>query len=354
MEALAEHNPQTADQQTNNSLPVTAGETIWDPRIPSQATAKTVSYKSKPAVDFPGVVHQLYGGEVGLEFYPKLDRNRSHVYLLDGQRVTSVSTICNLATPHGPLMWWAAGQACERFIEELKQPGVLLRPDDATLQRIADTARREHQRKKEEAANIGTVTHAFISRYIEEQIAGTYTGTPAIWNWLEPQYPDFTDWDANLTAVEGFYKWLDAHDVQWLSTERAVYSLKHGYCGQMDFEAVIDGRLMTGDVKTSNVVRESYRLQVAGYTMAREEEHAYVHAMHKWAHEPVGKPPMQFDGRLILRLSKELDTRNGTPLFEAVDLGGRDELKADFAAFLAAKALGTRLDELKAATKGGR
>ncbi len=64
------------------------------------------------------------------------------------------------------------------------------------------------------------------------------------------------------------------HKVKFVSTERIVYSKKHDYIGKMDAEAMVDGKRVLVDFKTSSGLYNSVRMQTAAYQKADEEEGA--------------------------------------------------------------------------------
>ena len=87
-----------------------------------------------------------------------------------------------------------------------------------------------------------------------------------------------------------------AHDVQFLSSERVVYSRKHQYIGTMDFDAYVDGVLTAGDFKSSNGLYNTVRAQLSAYIQAAEEEATHL------------KKPAKYENRMAVRLSKETES----------------------------------------------
>jgi hypothetical protein len=74
-------------------------------------------------------------------------------------------------------------------------------------------------------------------------------------------------------AVSGFLDWKAKHNVEFLISERFVYSKKHGYVGILDIVAIVDGKRYLVDIKTSNnIYMLEYGMQTSAYLKAYEEE----------------------------------------------------------------------------------
>jgi hypothetical protein len=170
------------------------------------------------------------------------------------------------------------------------------------------TASKIHQERKEAAATKGTMVHEWIEKYIQAKLAG------------QPQ-PELPKDEQILNGALAFMQWENAHNVQFIATEKLVYSKKHDYVGTMDCEAIIDGKRSVVDFKTSSGLYNEMRYQVAAYRGADEEE--------------TGK---EYDGpNWIIRFDKD------TAEFEPHEI---NEQAKDFKAFLGALALKKRDKEL--------
>jgi len=96
-----------------------------------------------------------------------------------------------------------------------------------------------------------------------------------------------------LLGVDSFLEFITQHKVEFISSERVVYSREHKYIGTMDFEAIVDGKLSVGDFKTSNGLYNSVLMQMSAYQFASEEEAEFL-----------GKP-VKYENRYAVRLAKE-------------------------------------------------
>ena len=181
-------------------------------------------------------------------FYPK-----SHQYKLvvgdkksDWRTIDSVSRICGIVDKSDALLIWAS-RLCSDYLLSLP---VKNRTDDEVK-----IAVNKHREKKEEAAAVGTLAHAWAEEYIKN-------GDISI-----PDDPQVA------TAVSGFLEWVGNHDIEWLTSERFVYSNDYDYVGICDAIAMIDGKRYLVDFKTSNRIRLlEYGMQTVAYKHAYEEE----------------------------------------------------------------------------------
>lgn len=207
--------------------------------------------------------NRMYGGEVELVFDDLM-----HRYTIEGVKVPSVTSILGIVAKPA-LMFWAANMAADYF-KACVQPGVSY--DEVQLQSFWSNAKKAHAQKKEDASTVGSFTHAWVESFIK----GEKPELP-----VNPQVRG---------SVERFMSWVKDHNVKFLSAEQPVYSRKNGYCGTADFFCVVDGKLLLGDLKTSNAMYyDSMGSQLAAYIMARKEEY----------------PEEQFSGAVLVRVGKE-------------------------------------------------
>lgn len=235
----------------------------------------------------------LYNGEIELQFDPV-----KHQYFVGGEQVDGCTGI--LGTLNKPaLIPWAVGVCCEYMRSNLK-PGKPL--DELAIKILLTEAKRAHNVKRDNAADIGTLVHQFCEDWIKGK-------DPAL-----PFHPQ-----ANNGAM-AFLDWVKAHDVKFVYSERRIFSRRYRYAGTLDAEGYVDGQLAIIDFKTSSGIWPEMRFQTAAYEAARREESGKSYT------------------RWIARLGKD------DGLFEAKEL---HDLEKDFAAFLGAFEAYKRLKELR-------
>ena len=220
----------------------------------------------------------LYGGEVKVKFYPNshMYKVTDEKYGLKDERVKGVTTYLGIKDKSPALVSWATELAGTYLLDLLESGEVI------TAGHIAKSIGL-HQEKKEEAADIGTRTHEWCEYFINHKLgkAGFEKA---------PELP--TD-QAMLLGVDSFLEFITQHKVEFISSERVVYSREHNYIGTMDFEAIVDGNLSVGDFKTSNGLYNSVLQQMSAYQFASEEEAEFL-----------GKP-VKYENRYAVRLAKE-------------------------------------------------
>lgn len=255
----------------------------------------------------------LYKGKCQIKFYPN-----SHRYIVNGKPTSgSVTGILGMYDKSGALVPWAV----ELAVNYLREKKGNISENDFL------DAEEQHTIKKAEAANIGTMVHDWIEKYVKGE---------------EFEIPDTKEAQIGVNA---FLDWEKENKVKFISSERAIYSRKHDFIGKMDIEAKVNGKLCLIDIKTSNGIYNTYNMQTAAYVMADQEES--------------GK---KYHGRWIIRLAKETEKeynarmekknknriRKGKdefayPPYQVFETKFLDDtagnMERDFAAFLACKIL---------------
>jgi hypothetical protein len=226
---------------------------------------KRLSMDTEAQTSYP-----LYNGEVRLTF-----KNNGHRYEIDGKDIVGVTTILRTVIAKEAITGWAVKTTADYILNNYNWENICYTKEE--LIKLVEDAKKEHRVKKESAADIGTRAHKWIETYIKAKI-GSLDIPPL------PEEPDLID------AVKGFLSWEQSNKVTFEASEKPVYSRKFDYCGTLDFIAVVNGKRILGDIKTSNAIYpESYYLQVAAYRYAYEEEH----------------PESKIDGMLIIRIPKD-------------------------------------------------
>lgn len=214
---------------------------------------------------------ELYKGSVKIRFYPE-----SHRYYIsvDGgpfKQRPGVTTIGGIKDKSTPLRIWQQRMTADFLFKSLKSGKKL--SDDLIVEAIIQC-----DIKVAEAADIGKEIHGWIEHYIRNKLGERgFENVPPI-----PDYPEA------INGVNAFLDWEKENHVEYVSTERPVFSKEHDYVGTMDLEAKVNGIHCLVDFKSSNGLYNGVRMQTAGYVKADEEE----------------KGKKKYKGRWALRVSK--------------------------------------------------
>lgn len=265
---------------------------------------------------FKDITKEFYNGEVLVTYLDKAHRYYVQDKQPDGSwgkktLVKGVTTIKDGTLEKKGLMTWPMGLALSELFgfynfkneEGEKMLGFSQKNGGGTLWDgdnlhafskehvlpLVKSASEAWMRKKKQGADIGSIVHDAIEQYI--------TGTPfeiTLERYKEGQEfetpEDEAVWDktaagevamANL-AFEQFKKWWEANKPEIIGTEELIYSRKNGFCGTYDLHALIAGRRVRADYKTSNAsssreaaapqgVYYDFFVQLGGYEAAAQE-----------------------------------------------------------------------------------
>lgn len=230
---------------------------------------KTSSPKSEE-----GIVRQsMYSGKLEVVFMgPTADKPSRHIYQVNGIRKTGVTTFLGIKDKSTALVSWATELAADHLLSIVQKGSVITEADIYLAQDL-------HAQRKQEAADLGTIIHDWCEQYIKFKLK--------IKGYTMPEMPEDTSAQVGVSA---FLDWEKEHKVKFVSSERVIYSRKHDYIGKMDIEAYVDGDLCLVDLKSSNGLYNTVRMQTAAYLKADEEE-----------------SKREYVGRWAIRLSKETE-----------------------------------------------
>jgi hypothetical protein len=179
-------------------------------------------------------------------------------------------------------------------------------------------ARKQFRIKRDTAANIGTQVHEWIEKYIKRALTGGGDLT-------------LPDNEKVQNGIISFKSWLDENKVEFVASEKIVYSKKHDYVGTLDCIAKINGKMTLLDFKTGNYLNDTAPWQVSAYLEADVEE-----------------SKRKYKDRVILKIIKDdMKTPQGDVVkrageFEVFHLG-MEEHEHDFEAFLGCLAIKNRI-----------
>ena len=194
---------------------------------------------------------EMYGGQVVMTFNP-----RKHLYSANGIIVPSVTKVTGVLDKPA-LIYWAVNETIA-YIADSWQAG--LEYNQAQIDSIVADAKGARFRVSQKALNIGSDAHDWLERYIKSQVLNT-------------KMPELPEYPPVLNAVTSYLEWEKAQDdIEYISSERRLYSMKYKYSGTADIMLRVNGELTLGDLKTSKGIYPEYFLQCAAYAQAWQEE----------------------------------------------------------------------------------
>lgn len=204
----------------------------------------------------------LYNNNITLHF-----DEEKHMYTVNDEVVDGTTTVLDVINKPA-LMGWAVKMAVQ-FFDNAFEPGASY--DEIQKKAILEGASKAYRVKSDTAADKGGIVHEWIQKHIAGE---------------KPKMPINQEC---LNAVGKFLEWERDHSVEFLESEKVLYSSKYNYAGTLDFIAKVDGKVMIGDFKTSTGIYDEYWLQVAAYQQAYQEEF----------------PEYEIEGALIVRIGKD-------------------------------------------------
>lgn len=211
----------------------------------------------------------LYGGEVRMLYKDSSHRYRVSVAGSKPVQVPSVTTILNVLNKPA-LVEWGVRCACDYVYENLQ---MLFAGNSFSVEQIfkvVQDARTAHDRTRQEAADIGTNVHDWLSRY---------------WWSLQQPFREGPDWpkdEKEQKCIQAALKWFGEHDLKPVRIEEAQYSRLLEICGRPDFIGHIDGQLSVLDYKSTKFIYPEVCLQMTAYAMMHQEEFGQLPAA-RWA-----------------------------------------------------------------------
>src|SRR3990167_10852896 len=190
----------------------------------------------------------------------KFVENR-HQYFLDGKLLTGCTSVLSVISKPA-LIQWSANMAVDYIFSKIPEYSKLHLSEKEKMkwvENIMREARTANLRKKEDAGQKGTDTHKEIENIIKKVIKENKGFISKILKHKE-------------RLVQNFIYWAVKNKVQFLESEKRMYSEKYFVGGTCDFTCIIDGKKYVGDIKTSSGIygREPFA-QTACYRMMLEE-----------------------------------------------------------------------------------
>lgn len=190
-----------------------------------------------------------------------------HIHTLDGKPLMGVTTILSVISKPA-LIQWSANMACDYVKEHFV--------DFDNLDDVLKEARVAHRKKKESAGDWGTSVHKAIEEWIKEK--------------KEPSNLD----EKGLEVFNKFKKWSEDNKVEFIESEKHIWSEKYWIGGIVDLVIKVNGKKYIGDIKTSSGIYNEAFFQMGAYNLCLDEM-----GLHK-----------DIEGYLVINLKKtgEMDT----------------------------------------------
>jgi hypothetical protein len=251
-----------------------------------------------------------------------------HIYYLVGElgQLTAqdgVTTICHIIDKSNALVPWAAKMVVAKLLRTIpviegEDEGGVKKQYLATIslesfEKIALEAKSAPRDNLEEAGNVGHMAHEWLEFYIKSLIAlrlakeaGNEQAATEHQQAIESKLANLPGDERAASCVKAALAWINEHNVQFVETERKIYSKKYSYAGTMDGLAHVsscndptccaekfENRLSIIDWKSSNYLYIEYLYQTAAYEAAYEEEFG-VDIADRWIIR-LGKEDGEFD-----------------------------------------------------------
>ena len=200
-------------------------------------------------------LYELYGGTVQLEF----DKVK-HWYFANGKYVPSVTGVTKYLDKSGPLMYWAVKQTVNYFRSQFVAGTVV---DEVQLEKIFREALTQFRSHTKEAADVGSLIHAWIEDYINKKLIASPQTNVEIVMPLNARMQN---------GVKAFLNWEKDNQIEFIRSESKIYSKKYNYSGTCDLIAKVNGQLSVVDFKTGSGPYYEQTMQLAAYQNALEEE----------------------------------------------------------------------------------
>jgi len=184
----------------------------------------------------------------------------SHQRRVDGKQIPSVSSISGMIDKSNALLIWS---------ERLARKYLTMFLGEKLTEAIIETAVMQYKTVKDEKADSGTDVHKLCELFIL-----------AVKNGTEKPVVDGTISEPVKLGYLAFLKWYNENQVEFIESERDVYSKEFNYCGTFDVLMKVNGVITLGDFKTGSHIYPEYFIQLSGYKQAYDEENTGVAIEH--------------------------------------------------------------------------
>jgi hypothetical protein len=232
-----------------------------------------------------------------------------HIHTFNDKPLMGVTTILSVISKPA-LIQWSANMCIEHIVNNCKKE-LLAVPDGEIPDEIAyfivtpeilEEAKFAHRKKKEKAGDWGTNVHLAIENWIKKN----------------DELPKLDE--KGFEVFSKFKKWAEDNKVEFLESEKNVWSEKLWIGGIVDLVFKMNGKKYIGDIKTSSGIYNEAFFQMGAYNLCLEEmgEHKDV------------------DGYLVINLKKD-----GT-----IDMMIAEDMEINKKAFVSARDLWEIINKL--------
>lgn len=235
-------------------------------------------------------------------------RDKQGWYKIAGINMRSVTTVLDYLEKKALHPWIAKTTALQikDYILDpiIKGEMTAVQLSEMDMKLLMDNAKKAHELKKTEAADMGSLIHRVIEEYYKA------SSDPMILNNYTKTFPVLT------APILAFLDWQAKYKIVPMNAEHSVYSMSYLYAGTLDLECLAtlpeapetQAHLIV-DFKSSSGIYDEHILQIAAYAQAQEE-----------------MSNKGLDGAMIVRLDKE----TGMP---ETHYFSRDDLQLPFSMF---------------------
>lgn len=196
----------------------------------------------------------------------------SHRYKLNGKPAVGVTTFCKAGYPTSMgLNVWMKSQAAQSVFQALTVPGVngyMPREGfwpivESTKAEIIKTAKSADKEVAQEAADIGTICHAYAEFFSVGKIKES--------DELIEKVKGIEKWPLIESCIKKYLEWEGQNRGKLLHAESLVGSEKWHFCGKFDRLDDVAGKLILRDYKTSKSIYLDQYIQLGAYALAIKE-----------------------------------------------------------------------------------
>lgn len=176
---------------------------------------------------------------------------KEHIHELDGKPLMGVTTVLSVISKPA-LIQWAANMAVD-YIDSHFPSVEDVMSGKVVLGDLFKEARTAHKKRKEKAGDWGTGLHKAVEEWIKEN-----------------KLPTNLD-ETQTIGFNNFKNWATENKVEFLESEKHLYSKEMWLGGIVDLVFRMDGKKYIGDIKTSSGIYNEAFFQMGAYHLMLEE-----------------------------------------------------------------------------------